>query len=97
MNASEGNTEKLQVAAEVVTALWPIFAATGAFFMAGVIRVERLAWRLRQNDKDKEEMDRKLYALRVEVSAIDTKILAELTRIGEAVAYIKGTIARDRE
>lgn len=78
--------EKLQLAAD----LWQIFAGIGVAVVAGIVRVELLAWRVRVLEKLMDQKDKEIYALRVEMQNMDSKVLNELAEIRETLAWIKG-------
>jgi len=78
----------------MISTLWPIFAPIVVGTIVGIIRVEALNWRVKSLEKSREEGEREMYTLRLEVQNINTQIVKELNQIRESLSWIKGRFAR---
>lgn len=70
--------------------LWQMAAALGAFLVAGIVRVELLAYRVRELERKLIEKEKEIFAIRTELNTVNEGLVSELSQIKEALAWIKG-------
>lgn len=70
--------------------LWQAAAALSAFFVAGIVRVELLAYRVRELERQMLEKEKLIFAIQTEVNTVNDGLVRELSEIKEVLAWIKG-------
>lgn len=76
----------LQVGIDV----WQMVAGLAIFFTAGIVRVELLAYRVRELERERIQLEKQVFALRAEINTVSDGLVGQISEIKEILAWIKG-------
>lgn len=73
--------------------------ATALVFLivTGVVRVELLAYRVRELERARIELDKRLYVVQTELNTANDGLVDQLSEIKETLAWIKGRFSMMEE
>ncbi len=70
--------------------VWVMSSALGAFVVAGIVRIELLAYRVRELERANVVIDKKYFAVQTELNTVNSGLVNQLSEIKETLAWIKG-------